>query len=72
MSPKRFNRVEIARQFGLCQRRMDFVVADLVQQNCRPTLAAAQFRDKMMMALAHIRWDGTATERALGRIGHAI
>lgn len=59
-----------ARQFGLGQGGMDFIMADLVQQNDRPTLAAAQLRRQVMEALLGLRRDRALTERAEGQIVH--
>ena len=42
-------------QFGLRERGVNFVVANLVQQNRRPALAAAKLGHKVVQALAGIR-----------------
>ena len=51
MCPQSLGRVKIARQFRFGQSRMDFTVADLVQQNGRTSLATFQLGDQVMHAL---------------------
>lgn len=46
-----FYRVKVAGQLGLGQGGVDFVVADLMQQDGRAALAAFEFGDKMVQAL---------------------
>ena len=60
--------VIIAGKFGLSQCGMDFIVTDLVQEHRRPAFAAPEFWHEVMLALADIGRDGTAAERAVGRV----
>lgn len=60
------NGAEIARQIGLAQGGVDFIVADLVQQHRLAALPAAQFRDKVVQALLGLGRDRTVAERADG------
>ena len=70
MGAQRLDAVVATRQFRLGQGGVDFVVTDLMQQNDRPTLAAAQFRRQVMQALLGIRRDRAIAERADGDIVH--
>lgn len=54
----------ITRQFTLRQRRVDLVVANLVQAHHRATLAAFQLGHKVMQALAHLGRDRALAKRA--------
>ncbi len=51
----------VPRKLGLRQGGMDFIVADLVQQDRRPALAALQLRDEVMQALAGCGRNGPVT-----------
>ena len=53
-----------ARQFTFRQRRVDLVVANLVQAHHRASLASLQLGDKVMQALAHLRRDRALAKRA--------
>lgn len=64
MRTQRSDRAKVARQLGLGQRGMDFVVADLVQQDGGTALAALKFRHKVMQALPRARQNAPATKRA--------
>ena len=68
MRAERFGRVVVARQFRLTQRCVDFLVADVVEQDGWPTLAAFQLGDQVMQALRHAGWDRSPTQRANRRI----
>ena len=54
----------IARQFTFRQRRVNLVVANLVQAHHRATLAAFQLGHKVMQALAHLGRDRALAKRA--------
>ncbi len=69
MRPQRLCGVELPRQFGLGQRRVDFVMADLMDQDARAFRAALQFRDQVMLRLPDIRRDRAQAERT-DRIAH--
>ena len=64
MGLKRLDGVEIAGEFRLGQGGVDFVVANLVQQDRGPALAAAQTRDQVVVALVGLGRDRTAAKRA--------
>ncbi len=70
MASQGFGRVVNSGKLGFGQRGVDFVVTNLVDQDCWTALAAAQFGDKVMQALRGIRQDGTVTERAYGVVFH--
>lgn len=57
MGAQNFHRVVMARKFGFAERCVNFLVADMMQQNHRPALAPAQFRDQMVQALRDVRRD---------------
>jgi hypothetical protein len=59
-------------QLGLCQGGVDLVVADLVQQNHGPALAATELRDQVVQALPRLRGDRPVAERTDRRafLGH--
>ncbi|PWK59859.1 hypothetical protein C7455_106147 [Roseicyclus mahoneyensis] len=57
-------------QFRLGQGGVDFIVADLVQQNRGPALAAAQFGDQVMQALLGAGRDRAQAQGADGQVGH--
>ena len=61
---ERFDRGIVAGQFGFRQCGMDFVVANLVQQDRRATFPAAQFRHQMMQTLAGVGRNGPPAQRA--------
>lgn len=63
--------VMAARQFCFRQGGVDFVMANLMQQNDRPALAAAQLGRQVMQALFRIPRDRALTKRAKGQIVHA-
>ena len=58
----------VARQLCLGQRGMDFVMANLMQQDGRSTLPTFQFWDKVMQALPRVSGNGPATQGAYGQI----
>lgn len=64
MRPQRVHRVIAPRQVRLAQRRVDFPVALVVQENRRPALAAFQLRYQVVLALGDIRRDPTSAKRA--------
>lgn len=74
MGAQRGNRVIVSRQFGLGQGGVNLAVADVMQQNGRPALAAFEFRDQMMQALGNARRDRAQAERAdrSRSVGHAF
>ena len=57
MCAKRFGRVVVTRQLGLGQRGVDFIVANLMDQNRWPAFATFQLWDQVMMALLDTRRD---------------
>ena len=59
----------VAGQFGLGERGMNFLMADVVQQHRRPALSPFQLRDQVMKALWNTRWDRAVAKGADG-IGH--
>ncbi len=65
MAPKGFGRCIVPGQFGFRQGRVDLLVADVVQQNRLPALAAPQFRDKMVKTLRDPGRNRTATKRTV-------
>ncbi len=79
MGAQRFYRTEIARQFRLAQRRVDLVVANLVEKNRWPTFAAPQFGNQMMQALTRLGrngplaqgtdWIGQSDQSTIGPLG---
>lgn len=68
MGAQAFGCVVVARQFGFCQRGVDFAVTDMVQQNNRAALAAFEFGDQVMQRLRHIRRDRAQAKRADGYV----
>jgi hypothetical protein len=62
--------VVAARKLGLGHGGVDLVVADLVQQNRRPALAAAQAGDQVVQALLGVRRDGPVAEGTDGIVAH--
>ena len=71
MCPQSLGRVKIARQFRFGQSRMDFTVADLVQQNGRTSLATFQLGDQMMDTLLCL-WRDRPVAKWANWIGHRI
>ena len=69
MGFERLDRGVAAGEFGLGKGRVDFVVANLVQESRLTALPAAELRDEVMDALADVRRDGAAAERAHGIAG---
>ncbi len=71
MGAKRLHRGIAAGEFGFGQRRVDFPVAELVEEDGRPPLPALQPRDQVVQRAAPGR-DRAAAERAGGRgvLGH--
>lgn len=59
---QRVDCVEVARKLGFGECRVDFPMADVVQQNCWPSLATFQFGDEVVQALLHIRRDRAIAE----------
>jgi hypothetical protein len=55
--------MKLARQFGLAEAGMDFLVADVVQENDLAPFAPLQLWHKMVQALRHIRRDWPQTQR---------
>lgn len=64
MAAERLWRVVVPRKFRLCQRRVDLLVADMVQQHRGPAFPAFELGDQVMKALWHARRNGSATKRA--------
>ena len=69
MRTQSFRCVEFFRQFSFAQRRVDFVVADLMDEACRPTFSASKFWHQMMLALLGFRGD-RAQAKGTNRIAH--
>ena len=64
MTAQRLDAGKAPGQLSFAKRRVDFPVADVMQQHHWPPFAAAQFGHQMVQALRHIRRDGSVTERA--------
>ena len=60
MRAELFRRSVIARQLRLRQRRVDFVMADLMDEDRRPALSAFQLRHEMMKRLFGLGRNGPA------------
>ena len=56
--------VEIPCKLCLGQAGVDFTVADMVHQHCRPAFAALQLGNEMVKALRDVRRDWPQTQRA--------
>jgi len=61
---QRFDGAEALGQFALAQAGVDFLVADVVQQNRLAPFAAAQAGDEVMQALRDMGRDRPVAERA--------
>ncbi len=61
----------VACQFAFGQRGVDFVVANLVQQNRWPALAAPQLRHEVVQALLGVRRNGAVAQGA-DRVAHSL
>ncbi len=70
MAPQCVDIVVGPRKLGLGQRRMDLVVANLMQQHGRPTFPSAQLGYQMVQALFGVRRDRALAERADGGVVH--
>lgn len=70
MRAQRFRRREIPRKLRFGQNRMDFVVADLMDQDALALSAALQLGHEMMDGLLRLGRDRTQAERTDG-IVHA-
>jgi hypothetical protein len=70
MGAQRLDGVVVARKLRLGHGGVDLVVADLVHENGRPALAAAQARDQVVQALLGVRRDGPVAEGADGVVAH--
>lgn len=66
MGAQRVYGVVVPGKLGLGERGVDFVVADLMEKDSRPALAAAEFRDKVVKALARVGRNWAFAERADG------
>jgi hypothetical protein len=66
MGTQRLHRVVGPRKLRLRHRGVDLVVADLVHEDGRPALAAAQARDQVMQALLGVWRDGPVAEGQMG------
>ncbi len=71
MGAKRVGGAEVPRQFGFGQSCVDFVVANLVEQNGRAVFAAFELWDEMMQGLLCLRRDRAKAKRASWIIAHA-
>ena len=72
MRAELLGRVPLPRQLGLGEDRVDFVVADLMDQDRRAVRAALHLGDEVMDALARMGRDGAQAERADGIAGGGI
>jgi hypothetical protein len=70
MGTQRFHGVVVPRKLRLRHGGVDLVVADLVHEDGRPALAAAQARDQVMQALLGVWRDGPVAEGADGVVAH--
>ncbi len=68
VSAQGFHRCVIARQLGLGQCRVDFVMANLVQQHRRPTFSTLQLGDQVMKALPGVGGNRPPAQGTYGRI----
>lgn len=64
MAAQRLGRVVAPRELGLRQRRMHFLVANMVHENRGPALSAFELRDEVVQALRHPGGDVAPAERA--------
>jgi|GEM_PF-6742386 len=64
------HRAVAAGKLGLGHRGVDLVMAELVQKNRRPALAAAQTGDQVMQALLRVRRNGPVAEGTYGIVTH--
>lgn len=71
MRAQRLDRVEIAGKLRLGHRGVNFVMADLMQQNRWAALSAAQSRDQVVQALFCVRWNRPFAQRANRIVTHA-
>lgn len=71
MRAQRRNRAIVPRQFGLGKDRVDFAVANLVEQNHRTAFAAFQLWDQVVQALLGPGRNRAQTQRAY-RIIHGL
>lgn len=72
MRPQSFGRVVVARQLRLGTRSMDFIVADLMDEDCGASLPTFQFWDQMMQRLARLGRDRPQTKWACGHVVHDV
>ena len=68
MRAQGFGRVKVPREFRFGQGRVNLVVANLMNKNGRPALAALEFGDQVMMALFDTRRD-RAQAKGADRVG---
>ena len=68
MDSQGLGRVELARQLGLAERRVDLVVADLVQQHGCPLRSTFELRGEVVGRLPGVAWDGPAAKRAVRKV----
>ena len=64
MGAQGLDRGIVAGKLGLAQRCMNLVMADLMQEDGRTVFAALEAGDQVMVALAGVRRDRAAAERA--------
>ena len=59
-------------QLGLGERRVDFLMADVMDQDCRATFPALQLGDEVMLASRDARRDRAEAKRAGGVGWHVV
>ena len=64
MCAKRFGRVVVTRQFGLRQRCVDLIMANLMDQNRWPAFATFQFWNQVVETLWGTRWNRSQAQWA--------
>lgn len=66
MPPQSLNGIIDPRQFSFAQRGMDFLVANVMDQNGWTAFPAFQLRDQMVQALRHTGRNGALAKGANG------
>ena len=64
MAAQRLGRVEMPGEFSFGQGGVDFLVADVMQQDGRAAFAALEFGDQVMGRLRHVGRDRAQAKRA--------
>ena len=72
MRTQRFGRRIVAGQFSLGERRVDFLMADVMDQDRRSALTTLQLGYQMMLALRDAPRNGAKAKRAGGDGRHVV